>query len=236
MTFSGKAAAAVRIQRLHDWDLTPAQAIALQKELAGRVESRTPLTRCRLIAGADVSYTRFGRSFFGGVVVLRAEDLSIVEQQSAQRDSAFPYVPGLLSFREAPVLLDAFRKLSVRPDVVLLDGQGVAHPRRCGLAAHLGLWLDLPTIGCAKTLFVGKHGELGPAPAAVAQLRDGEEVVGMAVRTRLRTRPVYVSVGHRIDLASAVRVVLETCRGYRLPEPTRQAHLLVNAVRRSSSA
>jgi deoxyribonuclease V len=133
------------------------------------------------------------------------------------------------------VLLAAFAQLKSAPDVVLLDGQGLAHPRRLGLASHLGLWLDRPTIGCAKSLFVGMHRKLREAPGAVAALRDAEETVGMAVRTRLRSKPVYVSVGHRIDLASAVRVVLASCRGYRLPEPTRQAHLLVNAVRRAAA-
>lgn len=226
----------MHIHRLHSWDLTPKEAIALQKELAPRVESRTPLTQCKLIAGADVSYQRFGTTFYGGVVVLRADDLSVVEKQSVVVECKFPYVPGLLTFREAPVLLEAFARIQSEPDVVMLDGQGFAHPRRFGLASHLGVWLQRPTIGCAKTLFVGKHGKLGEAPGSVKPLKDREEVVGMAVRTRLRSRPVYVSVGHRIDLASAVRIVLATGAGYRVPEPTRQAHLLVNAVRSEAAA
>jgi deoxyribonuclease V len=221
----------MHVHKLHSWDLTPREAIALQKELAGRVESRTPLTDCKLIAGADVSYQRFGSTFYGGVVVLRADDLAIVEKHSVVMECKFPYVPGLLSFREAPVLLEVFARIRSEPDVVLLDGQGFAHPRRFGLACHLGMCLDRPTIGCAKSLFVGKLGKLADAPGSVAPLLDEEETVGMAVRTRKRSKPVYVSVGHRIDLASAVRVVLASCRGYRLPEPTRQAHLLVNAVR-----
>ena len=219
---------------LHRWDLTPAQAVALQRELAARVEARSPLTGFRLVAGADVSSDRSGR-LIGGVVVVRTEDLAVVERQTAQMQATFPYVPGLLSFREAPVVLEAWSRLRSRPDVLMLDGHGVAHPRRFGLACHLGLWLGVPTLGCAKSLLVGQVGRLGTAAGSVAPLRLDGEVVGMAVRTRTGVRPVYVSVGHKLDLASAVQVVLATCRSYRLPEPARQAHLLVGAVRRSAS-
>jgi deoxyribonuclease V len=219
---------------LHRWDLTPAEAVALQRQLADRVEARSPLTGFRLVAGADVSADRSGR-LIGGVVVLRAEDLAVVERQTARMQATFPYVPGLLSFREAPVVLEAWSRLRSRPDVLMLDGHGVAHPRRFGLACHLGLWLGVPTLGCAKSLLVGQVGRLGTAAGSVAPLRLDGEVVGMAVRTRTGVRPVYVSVGHKLDLASAVQVVLATCRSYRLPEPARQAHLLVSAVRRSAS-
>jgi deoxyribonuclease V len=222
----------MRIHTLHTWDLTPAEAVALQRELASRVDTRTPLTCWDLVAGADVSYNRHSNRFYAGVVVLRTADGSIVEKQEAVRDSPFPYVPGLLSFREAPVLLDAFARVQAEPDVVVLDGQGIAHPRRLGLACHLGLWLDRPCLGCAKSRLLGSYKEPGPRAGAVAPLVDGGEVVGYVVRTKDRVQPVFVSAGHRIDLASAVRVVLGTCRGYRLPEPTRQAHLHVNDVRR----
>jgi deoxyribonuclease V len=221
----------MRIHQLHSWDLTPAQAVALQRELAQQVETRTPLTRCELIAGADVSYARFSSVFYAGVVVLRAEDFTIVEQASVVATGSFPYVPGLLSFREAPALLEAFGKVQSEPDVVILDGQGLAHPRRLGLACHVGLWLDRPTVGCAKSLLTGQYKQLGEQAGSVAPLRDRQEVVGMAVRTKRGTKPLFVSVGHRIDLASAVEVVLRSGRGYRVPEPTRQAHLLVNRLR-----
>lgn len=217
---------------LHDWNLTPPEAIALQKDLAARVDLRSPLSDCKFVAGADVSYQRFGMWLFGGVVVLRAEDLSIVEERTVKQRVGFPYVPGLLSFREAPVILAAFERLQVQPDVVILDGQGYAHPRRFGLACHVGLWLDKPTLGCAKSLLVGSFRRLGKRAGSVAPLKDKGEVVGMAVRTRTATQPVYVSVGHKIDLVSAVQVVLATCRGFRLPEPTRLAHQAVNAARR----
>jgi deoxyribonuclease V len=147
-------------------------------------------------------------------------------------ETAFPYVPGLLSFREIPPLLEAYAKLRTTPDAVILDGQGFAHPRRIGFASHFGLWIDRPTIGCAKSLLIGTHRQLGEEKGDATHLLDKQEIIGMAVRTRKRAKPVFVSVGHRIDLASSVRLVLQTCRGYRLPETTRQAHLLVNELRR----
>jgi deoxyribonuclease V len=159
-------------------------------------------------------------------------DLTVVERQGAVSETTFPYRSGLLTFREAPVLLLAFARLKTRPDVVMLDGQGVAHPRRIGLAAHVGLWLGLPALGCAKTRLTGKHPPVGEEPGSQAPLTDRGEVIGRVVRTKRRSNPVYVSVGNRIDLDSAVRVVLATCRGYRIPEPTRQAHLHVNDLRR----
>ena len=216
---------------LHNWDLTPTDAIALQRELVERVDARAPLTNVTLVAGADVSYARFTNVLYAGVVVLRLKDFAIVERQSVVQKVNFPYVPGLLSFREAPPVLAAIAKLESEPDVFMLDGQGRAHPRRLGLACHVGLWLDRPTLGCAKSLLVGKFGPLREMAAAKAALKDKAEVVGMALRTRDRTKPVYVSVGHRIDLPSAVRLTFRCCRGYRIPEPTRQAHLFVNEVR-----
>lgn len=226
----------MRIQRLHSWDLEPAAAVALQRELAARVDVRAPLTDCTLVAGADVSYTRFTNLLYAAVVVLRAPDWDVVEVQEAQAEVTFPYVPGLLSFREAPPLLAALAQVRAEPDVVVLDGQGLAHPRRLGLASHVGLWLDRPCVGCAKSLLTGKYTDLGPKPGAVAPLVDRGEVVGEAVRTKAKVQPVYVSAGHRIDLPSAVRVVLATGRGYRVPEPTRQAHLRVNELRRRGPA
>jgi deoxyribonuclease V len=225
----------MKVRALHSWDLTPTEAVALQRELAGRIDVRTPLTGWELAAGADVSYSRFSDRFYAGVVVVRRSDGKVVERQSAVRRSPFPYVPGLLSFREAPVLLEAFAQLRTEPDVVLFDGHGLAHPRRFGLACHLGLWLDRPALGCAKSLLIGEHRPPGPRKGNLAALKDKGEVIGYALRTREGVRPVYVSAGHKIDLPSAVRVVLACCRGYRLPEATRQAHLHVNALRRGSA-
>ena len=222
----------MRIEPLHGWDLTPKEAVALQRELAGRIETRTPLTSYALIAGADVSYNRFSPVIYAAVVVLRASDWSIVETQTVIGETRFPYVPGLLSFRETPILLQAFARLQARPDVIMCDGHGYAHPRRFGYACHVGLWLNIPTLGCAKSVLVGTYREPGRKRGCVAPLRHQDEVVGMAVRTRDGTQPVYASVGNHIDLPSAARVILDSARGYRIPEPTRQAHLHVNVLRR----
>jgi deoxyribonuclease V len=222
----------MRIHPLHSWDMTGTEAVTLQRELARRVDVRTPLTRSDLIAGADVSYNRFSNYFYAGVVVLRASDWAVVEQRGAARESPFPYIPGLLSFREAPVLLDAFARVESEPDVIVFDGQGIAHPRRLGIASHMGLWLDRPSVGCAKSLLCGRYQEPDPRAGSRSVLKDGGEVIGEVVRTKDRVQPVFVSAGHKIDLPSAVRVVLQSCRGYRLPEPTRLAHQYVNELRR----
>jgi deoxyribonuclease V len=221
----------MKIRKLHSWDLTPKQAIALQKELAAQIDTRRTLKKCNLIAGADCSYNRFSPILYAAVVVLQASDLTIVETQGLVGECRFPYVPGLLSFREVPIFLDVFAKLKHRPDAVMLDGQGWAHPRRIGLACHAGLWLGVPCFGCAKTRLIGEHDEPGPNVGDFAPLRDKGQIIGSVVRTKLRTKPVYVSSGHQIDLPSAVRLTLASGRGYRIPEPTRQAHLHVNQMR-----
>jgi deoxyribonuclease V len=220
------------IPTLHRWDLDPSEAVKLQKELASQIDTSPVVTACELIAGADVSYNRFSPIFYAVVVVLHTRDWSIVEEQSAVGESPFPYIPGLLSFREAPILLEAFAKLQNRPDAVMVDGQGIAHPRRLGIASHLGLWLQIPTIGCGKTRLIGRHDAPGPNAGDAAPLLDHDQIIGSVLRTKARTNPLFISPGHCIDLASSVRLVLEACRGYRLPEPTRQAHLHVNEVRR----
>lgn len=158
-------------------------------------------------------------------MVLSYPELEIVETQTVEDSIDFPYVPGLLSFREAPLTLAACEKLSVTPDLVLVDGQGIAHPRRLGLASHLGLFLDTPTIGCAKSRLCGSHQTPGHEPGSYAELVDGDETIGAALRTKLGTKPIYVSIGHKVDLEAAIYWVTECCRGYRLPEPTRLAHL-----------
>jgi deoxyribonuclease V len=221
----------LKIPNLHTWDLTPKEAVALQRQLAGRIEPRPPLKKCELIAGADCSYNRFSPILYAAVVVLRTNDWTIVESQGIVAQTRFPYVPGLLSFREVPIVLEVFARLKHRPDAVMFDGQGRAHPRRIGLACHAGLWLGIPTFGCAKTRLIGEHDEPGPEPGNLSPLRDKDEVIGNVVRTKKNTKPVFVSSGHLIDLKSAVRWTLASCRGYRIPEPTRQAHLFVNRLR-----
>jgi deoxyribonuclease V len=199
------------------------------------VDTTPALSACERIAGADVSYDKGSTKFFAGVVVVRTTDLTVIERRGAARESPFPYIPGLLSFREAPALLEAFAQVQSAPQAVMFDGQGIAHPRRLGIASHVGLWLNLPCIGCAKSLLTGRYQEPGREAGSTSPLRDGHEVIGQVVRTKTGVQPLFVSPGHRIDLDSAVRWVLAACRGYRLPEPTRQAHLFVNELRRGEA-
>jgi deoxyribonuclease V len=184
-----------------------------------------------LIAGCDIAYHTEAPILFAAVVLLCRSNLSVVEVQTVEDRVTFPYVPGLLSFREVPALLKAFTELSRSPDVVMLDGQGIAHPRRFGLACHLGLWLDLPCLGCAKSWLVGEYTEPGPAAGDASPLTTEAEQVGTVVRSAAGVKPVFVSPGHRIDVASATSVVRATLSGYRHPAPTRMAHLVANALR-----
>ncbi len=220
------------IHPLHSWNLPLPEATELQRQLAAQVDTRPAVKHCDLIAGADISYNRFSPTMYAAVVVLRMDDMSIVEVRGAVTETTFPYVPGYLSFREAPALLEAFARVESEPDVVMLDGQGIAHPRRLGLASHVGLWLQKPSIGCAKSRLIGQFGTLPRQAGATLPLMHGHEQLGMVVRTKKGVQPVYVSPGHLINIASSVVLVLRSCRGYRIPEPTRQAHLHVNALRR----
>ncbi|AGY57406.1 deoxyribonuclease V [Gloeobacter kilaueensis] len=221
---------------LHRWDVTPQQAIELQKQLASQVVREGKLVDVHRIAGVDVSFNpRLPESpVHAVVVVLEYPSLDVGERRSVSEVVNFPYVPGLLSFREAPPILKAIAQLEKRPDLLLVDGQGYAHPRHLGIASHLGLLLDLPAIGCAKSILVGHPaGNLGEQAGSKTDLLWKNRVIGQVVRTRDRVQPLYVSVGHRLDLESAVDWVLRCGRGYRLPEPTRQAHLFSNQVRRA---
>jgi len=220
----------------HSWDLDYAQARALQAELAGEVDTRRKVTRWKTVAAADVSYNQHDPRLFAAVVVVDARTLEVIEQAGVTAEARFPYIPGLLSFREAPPVLDAFRQLKTRPDVVVCDGQGLAHPRRMGLACHLGLWLGLPTVGCAKSRLVGAYDAPGPDRGDRSPLVDKGETVGAVVRTRARVSPLFVSAGHLCDLDSAVKVVLGGATKYRLPHAGRLAHALVNDLRRAGGA
>jgi len=216
---------------LHRWDLTPGEAVEVQHRMRNMVRLQ-PLARpVGAIAGADISYNKFSETVYAGIVVLSLPDLRIVETAGVRSVAKFPYVPGLLSFREAPSLLEAWEKLKTKPDVLMFDGQGIAHPRRFGIACHVGVLLDWSTIGCAKSILVGRYGELGLEAGSRSPLVDKGEQVGVALRTKSKVAPVYVSPGHLMDLDSAVDLVLRSTTKYRLPEPTRQAHLLVNRLR-----
>lgn len=222
----------MRIEKLHGFGLSPEEARRLQERLASGVEAgpALDLEEVRYVAGADVS-TQDGMAY-ATVVVLDFPGLSVVEAQGFEAPLEFPYVPGLLSFREMPSLLGALEKVETAVDVVVLDAQGLAHPRRIGLASHVGLFLDVPTVGCAKTVLVGKFEEPGMEKGNATDLVHRGEVVGKAVRTRDGVSPVYVSVGNGVDLGSSVELVLSCCTKYRLPEPTRQAHNAANRLRR----
>lgn len=206
----------------HPWDVSPQEAFAVQSELATHVERQPRLGPVRRVAGIDVSV----RDDVGqaAVVVLDLEGLAPLEYAVATRPVTFPYVPGLLAFREGPVVLDALEKLGTAPDLLIFDGQGIAHPRRLGIASHIGLLVDMPSIGCAKSLLCGRHDEPGQEPGSYAPLLHRGEVIGAALCTRRGTKPVYVSIGHRVDLPTSIHYVLACCRGYRLPETTRWAH------------
>jgi deoxyribonuclease V len=218
---------------LHTWNVTPAVAVELQRQLHARLVLKPPASlRVRHVAGLDISTEKGRDTGWGGIVVLDADTLAPVVQASAAAPLPFPYVPGLLSFRELPVLAAVWERLDVRPDLLIFDGQGIAHPRRFGLACHGGLLFNVPSIGCAKSLLVGRHGPLGEERGATADILHRGEVVGRAVRTRRGVQPVYVSPGHLMDLPTAVEWVLRVSPRYREPETTRHAHRLVNAVRR----
>lgn len=219
----------MQIRALHDWQMTPAEAVQLQVSLARQLIDGPPLTLSEgmLVAGVDVSVQPNADGVAwsqAAVVVLVFPSLTVIETVTAQMPTPFPYVPGLLTFREGPVLVQAFEKLISAPDVFIFDGMGRAHPRRIGIAAHMGLWLDRPTIGCGKTLFVGHHDDPPHERGAWTPLIHRGDLIGAALRTRPQVKPVYISAGHRIDLASSIAVTMACTGKYRLPEPIRAAH------------
>jgi deoxyribonuclease V len=220
----------MRVQALHGWEVGVAQAREIQLSLAKRVVTESEVIDPRFVAGIDISAPDARGVATGAVVVLRYPELSIVEVKVAEGKITLPYIPGLLSFRESPLILAACEKLCNIPDLVMIDGQGIAHPRRLGLASHVGIFLDLPTIGCAKSILCGKHQPLGEEAGSHAELLDNGELIGAALRTKSRVKPIYVSVGHKIDLVSALHYVINCCHGYRLPEPTRLAHLAAGGM------
>jgi deoxyribonuclease V len=218
----------MKARPLHGWDLAPKEAIALQARLRDRIERADRIGAVRRVAGVDVGFERDGRVTRAAVAVLDYPGLALVEQAVVRVPTRFPYVPGLLSFREAPAVLAAFERLRLAPDLILYDGQGIAHPRRFGIASHLGLLLDCPSIGVAKTRLVGEHRTPANRRGAWAPLRDASETLGAVLRTRAGAKPLYVSIGHRVSLESAVRWTMACVTRYRLPETTRRAHQLAS--------
>lgn len=225
-----------KYEQLHEWSLTPREAVELQKELRASVRVEPLKKKVETIAGADISFNKFDTTIYTGIVVLRLPTLEVVEEVGLVSETKFPYVPGLLSFRESPSVLEAWAKLKTEPDAMMFDGQGIAHPRRVGIASHVGLIIKRPTLGCAKSVLVGKFEEPNDERGSWSPMIDKGETIGAALRTKTRVQPIYVSPGHLIDLAGAIELTLRCDGGYRQPEPTRRAHLLVNALRRGERA
>lgn len=218
----------------HAWNLTPKEAIALQKELAAQVKLVPLTTQPTLIGGCDVSMNRFAKEGYAGFVTLSYPELTLLDHAVVKKTIPMPYIPGLLSFREIPMLLDAWEKLEKKPDLVIADGIGIAHPRRFGIASHLGVLLGIPTIGCAKSVLTGVYEEPEQAPGSFSYLYDKynkTEIIGAALRTKERVKPVFVSPGHLITLEESIAFVQESIRKHRLPEETRYAHNTVNEYR-----
>lgn len=215
----------MKVGNSHRCGLTVPEAIEIQLRLANRVVKSGKLNNPRFVAGVDISAKKGAESARAAVVVLSFPELKTLETKTIEGPLNFPYVPGLLSFREAPLSAAVCNSLDIVPDVFLIDGQGFAHPRRFGFACHLGVLLDKPTIGCAKSLLIGKYREPGINAGSHSEIIDKDELIGAAVRTRRNTKPVYVSIGHKIDLSGSIDMVLKCCRGYRIPEPLRLAHV-----------
>lgn len=223
----------MKIHCFHSWDVTPKEAVKIQEQLRARVIPRGRVPDPKLVAGADAAFDLQAQRIVAAVVVLTFPALEPVEAVVHHEHLSFAYIPGLLTFREAPALLHAFERIRHDPEVVFIDGHGLSHPRAAGIACHIGVCLDKPTIGCAKSLLVGTHRAPKHWGGAVASLYDAtDRVIGAVVRTRGRVRPIFVSVGHRIGLAQAVRLTLACGKGYRIPEPIRQADQLAERAKR----
>ncbi len=221
------------MKNLHSWHLSYSQATQLQTKLAEKVQFKSLQGQPELIAGLDCALSKDGQRIIAAAVVLRTATFETVETTHAIQKLSFPYIPGLLSFREAPVCIAAVEKLKLEPDVFIIDGQGIAHPRRLGLASHLGLFFDKPTIGCAKSRLTGQFEEPPPKKGTYSLLKDKDEVIGAVVRTRTNVEPVFVSVGNKCRLEDAIEVTLSCVTKYRLPEPTRIAHQVVTRLKQT---
>ncbi|MGD0077453.1 MAG: deoxyribonuclease V [Sedimentisphaerales bacterium] len=221
----------MRIRKLHEWDLTYGQARELQRRLASRVRFTEVKNEPRVVAGLDCAFSKDERTIFATAVVIQLPEFAVVETTTAARKVDFPYIPGLLSFREAPACIEAIEKLNATPDVFIIDGQGFAHPRRFGIASHIGVLVNKPTIGCAKSRLTGSFVEPGRRKGSFSPVVDDDEIIGAVLRTRADVKPVFVSVGHKCTLQDAISIVLKCTTRYRLPEPSRLAHQLVSRIK-----
>jgi len=222
----------VKIFKRHSWQVDLKTAGQIQMHFQKEIKLCPILKSPRIVAGADVSYSLKENRCFAAVLVFDLEEMQLLETSTHVDQAPFPYVPGYLTFREGPILLAAFEKLTIIPEGAIFDGQGIAHQRRMGIAAHLGLFLNIPTIGCAKKRLIGEYTPPGDEFGAWSPLIYKQETVGAVVRTRKNTQPVFISPGHLIDLPAAIELVLKGCQRFRLPEPTRQAHIFVNKMRK----
>lgn len=218
----------MHIKNIHKWNVPVQQAIEIQCKLASLVIRQDTINDVKFVGGVDISIKKASTQATAALVILEFPGLKLVESIIIQGKVEFPYVPGLLSFREIPLLLPAFKQLSSKLDLILVDGQGISHPRRMGLASHLGLVLDIPTIGCAKSRLWGSHTDVAVSAGSFSMLIDKEETIGAVLRTKINTKPLYISIGHKISLNSAVNWVISCCKEYRIPEPTRLAHRAAN--------
>jgi len=221
----------MEIDNIHSWDLNYSEAKNLQKELRVFLKSNFPKKEIRLVAGCDVSYVASSNVFTSAVVIMTYPDCNVLETATASVEVNFPYIPGLLSFREMPSLLESWRKVENVPDMVYCDGSGLIHPRKFGIACHLGLWINLPTIGCAKNLLCGETIMPDDEKASMQNVTLDGEIIGKSLRTRSGAKPMYISPGNFIDVEQSASLVLKACPRYRIPEPIRAAHKVANAAR-----
>ena len=219
---------------LHSWDVSVEEAIQIQEALKKRIILRKTFSKIRTIGGGDVAYSKNGIFLFGAIAVLSYPDMGILDIATTEGKVSFPYIPALLSFREGPILIKIFQNLKIKPDVMIYDGQGIAHPRGMGLASHMGLWFDLPSIGCAKTPLLDEFTSPGSSQGSFGWIRREGKKVGAVLRTKEKVKPLFVSPGHRIGLSTSIRLILESCRGFRIPEPLRKAHQISRLMREKS--
>lgn len=219
---------------LHPWKVSIEEAIQIQENLKDRLILKKTFSSLKTIGGADVAYSRDKDFLFGAIVVLSCPEMNPIDSATACGEISFPYIPGLFSFREGPILVKAFQGLRVKPDLMIFEGHGIAHPRELGLASHMGLWFDLPSIGCARTPLLKEFSYPGLVRGSFEWIFLKGSKVGAAVRTRQRVKPIFVSPGHRIDLITSLQVVLTSCQRYRIPEPLRKAHQLSRLLREKS--
>ncbi len=230
-----KVLEAVKYQKLHSWDVTPKEAVKIQTGLRERIVLHDSFDGIKIIAGADVSFDKNKNEGYGGVITYSFPDLKEIERKGARKKLTFPYIPGLLTFREAPVLLKAFASLKIEPDLIMFDGQGLAHFRRMGIATHMGILFNKPTIGCAKSRLIGTFEEPGEDVGCYTFLLDNGETVGTVLRTRKRVHPIFVSQGNMISLETSIEIVLKCVDGYRIPKPTREADRYVAVIKKEQT-